>query len=363
MIGGITAAQVRMEKIRKPSHIAETAHPHTYNDESASGTVFVTFDRAKILKEVKPKLAEHDAELEQFLSHPDLRFSELHNLFLEHVRKTGGTDINFIDADRIFREAAVRIPDDNVDARYEPWGNYIVVTRKCNLQSRELDETAFESEYDLQYARQFEVFVPLLMLIHEEWHAVGVQQEKTRLPFGLYASGRGGFREDQKIIGVNQSTHFRRLDEGFVELMSRRVLQEYVSRVGVYRGMNAKDAAAFIAMDAVTVGGEHEGYNSEVTVLEMFIEACAEILKKDTDEILHGLLRSYLRGGDIFSDELATAFTDAGWKQQFDQVKRYFSDPRWPDISDRLNVENVSRTIIALGEIIRSFREQKDRGV
>lgn len=323
-----------MESIGKPGqfHIKETHIEQTNTGELPAGVH--GFDKPANMDSIwenpeNAKVIAKNIKIESFVNHPDMNFSVLQEMFDEYVRRAGGESADLVGPER-FVEVLPEAASNDTVGKYYHGVRLIGFTANTPLLS---EKTVIAPSYSkgvkgfILDQKDIINIETLLTTLHEEWHAVAGHynfEKDSRLE---KSRERHGFKDKIEYKLINkESVSGLRLDEGFVQMMAERMLPEYVHRIGTFHGLNEKDAETYL--DAYSSDFNTKFfYPLETYMVKLFVVALANLLEVGEDKIEEALLRSYLRGTDVFYAELENKFAEAGFQVEYKKISKMMKEP------------------------------------
>ena len=309
---------------------------------------------------------EKDSRVQEFLTKVD--FETARGIYAELYARNGGTaaDMNFIGPDRFY----VRTKD-GTTASFLPDENIITInkTKEGELKLFSGAHTFYEKYPDSQYFAApdlddatFGKIDAIFNVFHEEAHAVS-SNTAERIS-GFFASffegekydvtmGYGTLKTEHQIFSGELKTRLlgEIVNEGVTQLMALNVLSEYYRRKGTDdMGISSGDAQKYISCfnnDLFKIGFRRK---PEVEFVRIFAEYLASIAEVPREIVWQGIVRGYLRGGNLFDERIATAFKEHGSEKIFDLLKSFdtsLSDESFADF-------NVALSLSRRGDAIRT---------
>jgi len=145
-------------------------------------------------------------------------------------------------------------------------------------------------------ARYRDTIQILWTVIHEEFHALTDNYDVL--------DEDGGRRLGVQKVSVSSSGHtYTGINEGLTELLTARVLAEYLNRTGFSEGDGLSRSSYAEYRDLRYIKGLYSEYMMDV---EDYIETLAELSEVPTDHVERALFHTYLTNGEIVPKELVT---------------------------------------------------------
>jgi hypothetical protein len=269
-------------------------------------------------------------EIEQFIEDLELQPEVLEEIVDEICERVGIEGRDLASSDRIFNIKT----DKNRLGAYLPLYNAVSFNLSAlNIKADKTFPPVLTREgkrVTASYEDQ-ERYVALRLLhvyIHEQAHVVSVQGgNSSRTPFVKNHAIQVGFTEEE-FYSIGSSPQRAKVseetmvNEGVTELLAEQLMQEYVRRVGSYKGLNLSDVEWYFKATA------EKGvrlYQKEVQTAENIIGSLAEVSQVSEDSIREAIIYGYLREGKLLTSELETLFIESGNEVVYKELKSWFS--------------------------------------